>query len=156
MKLWEGLLVVAVAVSLMAGVGLAQDNPAAGQEQPKTEPPKTDAPKTEPAKQDAKKKGAAGVLGLPDLATLKEKCKTTEEQNAKLDEIYKEASAKDAEIKKTAKDSGDRKAAAASVKASRMDFVVKIKDVLNDEQDKTFDSLAPAEQPKKKKKPAQP
>ena len=105
--------------------------------------------------QDKKKddKAATGPFELPLLATVKEKCKTNDEQNGKLETIYKDATTKEADTRKTAKDSGsDRKDLDKFLLMGRVETVNKVKDVLDKDQQKTFNDLCTASDPKKKKK----
>jgi hypothetical protein len=105
------------------------------------------------AAQDAKKDAApAGPYSLPSLATVKDKCKTNDAQNAKLEVIYKDAGAKEDETKKTARDNQtDRKDLEKFLTMGKNDTINKIRDVLDADQQKTFNALAAASDPKKKK-----
>ena len=106
------------------------------------------------AAQDNKKDAPpAGPFGLPLLATVKEKCKTSDEVNTKLDAIYKDAAAKEEETKKTAKDNqSDRKDLEKFLALGKNDTINKIKDVLDKDQQKTFNDLTNAGGDTKKKK----
>ncbi len=105
------------------------------------------------AAQDKKDAPPAGPFGLPLLATVKEKCKTSEDQNTKLEVIYKEATAKEEETKKTAKDNqSDRKDLEKFLAIGKNDTINKIKDVLDKDQWKTFTDLVSGGDTKKKKK----
>ena len=78
-------------------------------------------------------------LRLPGLSTVKDKVGPTPEQLTKLEALYKEAGAKEDEIRKGGKD--DPKKAANAIQGARTEFITKIKEVLNEEQDKKFDEL---------------
>ena len=106
------------------------------------------------AAQDNKKDAApAGPFGLPLLATVKEKCKTSDDVNTKLEAIYKDAVAKEEEIKKTAKDNqSDRKDLEKFLTLGKNDTINKIKDALDKDQQKTFSDLTNAGNDTKKKK----
>ena len=100
-----------------------------------------------------KKDASGGPFGLPLLATVKEKCKTSDEVNTKLEAIYKDAGAKEEETKKTAKDNQtERKDLEKFLGMGKNDAINKIKDVLDKDQQKTFDGLVAAATPDKKKK----
>jgi len=97
--------------------------------------------------------GAVGPYELPALDVVKDKCKTSAEQNTKLEVIYKDAGAKEAETKKLAKDNGtDRKDLEKFLAMGKIEIVNKVKEVLDDTQDKIFDQLVAAALPDKKKK----
>jgi hypothetical protein len=105
--------------------------------------------------QDKKKddKAATGPFELPALATVKEKCKTNDEQNGKLETIYKDATTKESDTRKTAKDSGsDKKDLDRFLLMGKVETVNKIKEVLDKDQQKTFNDLCNAGDTKKKKK----
>jgi len=109
------------------------------------------------AAQDKKDdKAAAGPFDLPTLASVKEKCKTNEEQNGKLEAVYKDAATREEETKKRAKDNGqDRKDLEKFLGLGKIDTINKIKEVLDKDQQKTFDELmgaATSDANKKKKK----
>jgi hypothetical protein len=104
------------------------------------------------AAQDKKDAAPAGPFGLPLLATVKEKCKTNEAQNGKLEVIYKDAATKEEETKKTGRDNQtDRKDLEKFLLMGKNDTINKIRDVLDPDQQKTFTSLVSASDPKKKK-----
>jgi hypothetical protein len=89
---------------------------------------------------------------LPTLATVKEKCKTNDAQNGKLEVIYKDAATKEDETKKTARDNQtDRKDLEKFLLMGKSDTINKIRDVLDQDQQKTFTALVSASDPKKKK-----
>ena len=107
------------------------------------------------AGQDKKKdeKPATGPFELPALATVKEKCKTNDEQNGKLDSIYKDAAGKEEQTRKTAKDQQtDRKDLEKFLSMGKVETINKVKEVLDKDQQKTFDGLVAAATPDKKKK----
>src|ERR1043166_4315775 len=98
-------------------------------------------------------KAATGPFELPALATVKEKCKTNDEQNGKLETIYKDATTKESDTRKTAKDSGsDKKDLDRFLLMGKVETVNKIKEVLDKDQQKTFNDLCNAGDTKKKKK----
>src|SRR5437763_133401 len=100
-----------------------------------------------------KKDAPGGPFGLPLLATVKEKCKTADDQNTKLEAIYKDAGAKEEETKKTAKDNQtERKDLEKFLGMGKNDTINKIKDVLDKDQQKTFNDLLNAGGDTKKKK----
>lgn len=109
---------------------------------------------TSVAAQDNKKDAPpAGPFGLPLLATVKEKCKTSEEANGKLDAIYKDATAKEEETKKTAKDNQtERKDLEKFLAMGKNDTINKIREVLDKDQQTTFNGLMSAGGDDKKKK----
>ena len=109
------------------------------------------------AAQDKKDdKAAAGPFDLPTLVSVKEKCKTSEEQNGKLEAVYKDAATREEETKKRAKDNGqDRKDLEKFLGLGKIDTINKIKEVLDEGQKKTFEEMMGAannDAAKKKKK----
>lgn len=104
--------------------------------------------------QDKKKKAEeapAGPYGLPLLAAVKEKVKATSEQEPKLAEIYASAAKTEEETKKRAKDNQtERKDLEKYLAEGKSDAVNKIREVLTDDQKKSFDALLSASTPKKK------
>jgi hypothetical protein len=97
--------------------------------------------------------GGAGPFGLPVLAAVKEKCKPTEEQAKKLDEIYAAGAQNEVDTKKRAKDSQtDRKDLEKFLAEGRTDVVNKVLEVLDEGQDKTYQQLMKDAVPAKKKK----
>jgi hypothetical protein len=100
--------------------------------------------------QDEKKKAAAGPLGLPSTAVLKEKCSLNDEQLKKCEEIYASYKDKVAEAIKKVKDAAeaDKKAAAKARNDLKTEISGKIREALpDDDKRKIFDELAG---PKKK------
>lgn len=96
------------------------------------------------------KKKAAGPLGLPSSALLKEKCALNDEQLKKCDEIYASYKDKAAEAQKKQKDAAeaDKKAAAKAVRELKTEISGKIREALpDDDKRKIFDELTA---PKKK------
>ena len=79
----------------------------------------------------------SGPLKLPGLSTLKDKVGLASDQVPKIEAIYKEAQAKDNEIR-----GGDRKKGAQELMSARTEFINRIKDVLDDTQDTKFDELS--------------
>lgn len=127
-KIFASLL----AVLLASGAVLAQDT--------KKKKPEAAAPET-------------GPLSLPTLAAVKEKCKPTEAQGPKLEALYAEATKNEADIRRRAKESeSDRKTLEKFLADGRLDMVLKIKEVLDGPQKKTFDDLATAAAASGKKK----
>lgn len=124
-KLWAGLVVLALA----AGTAQAQDG--------------------------NKKKGKRGPFGAPASAELKEKLGLSDEQVEKIDACYKEAGEKDKELKAKIKDGGDKKAVGKEIGAARKDLLAKVRECLNEEQQKTFDETY-AKRKKKTQKTDQP
>lgn len=108
--------------------------------------------------QDKKKKGeaataAVGPYSLPTFDLVKDKCKLTADQAPKVEALYKEAATKEEETKKRAKDNQtDRKDLEKFLDLGKIDVINKMKEVLDDAQDKTFDALVIASAPDKKKK----
>jgi hypothetical protein len=97
--------------------------------------------------------GAAGPFGLPTFASVKEKCKTSEDQNKKLEPIYTSATQNEADTRRRAKDTGGtRQDLENFLTIGRNETINKIKEVLDDTQDKTFEELLKAAAPDKKKK----
>jgi hypothetical protein len=110
--------------------------------------------------QDVKKKAdaapEAGPFTLPTVASVKEKCKPTEAQAPKLDAIYADAVKSEADIRRRAKEAeSDRKTLEKFLADGRLEVVLKVKELFDAQQDKTFDDLvtaaAAAGMPKKKK-----
>jgi len=98
-------------------------------------------------------KAATGPFALPTLDVVKDKCKTRDDQNKKLEVIYKNAAGKEAETRKNAQEQGiDRKQLENFLSMGKIDTVGKIKDVLDGAQAKTFDALTAASDPGRKKK----
>ena len=78
----------------------------------------------------------SGPLRLPGLSTVKDKVGLEPDQVPKIEAIYKEAQAKDNELR-----GGDRKKGAQELMSARTEFINRIKDVLDDTQDTKFDEL---------------
>lgn len=94
-----------------------------------------------------------GPYGLPLLADVKDKCKTTDEEAKKLDEIYATAAKNETESKARAKESGtDRKAQESFATIAKNETINKIKEALDKEKGKIFDGLCRDMAPAKKKK----
>lgn len=108
------------------------------------------------AAQDKKDDKAAGPFELPAFVAVKEKCKTSEEQNGKLEALYKDAATREEETKKRAKDNGqDRKELEKYLLLGKNETINKIKEVLDEGQKKSFEELMGAannDAAKKKKK----
>ena len=101
----------------------------------------------------AQDKAAAGPFGLPLLAAVKEKCKASEEQAKKLDEIFAAGAQNEIDTKKRAKDAQtERKELEKFLAEGRTDVVNKVLELLDEEQDKTFQQLVKEAAPVKKKK----
>ncbi len=97
--------------------------------------------------------GAAGPYGLPTFVSVKEKCKTSEDQNKKLEPIFTTATQNEADTRKRSKDSGSTKQDLDNfLNIGRNDTINKVKEVLDDTQDKQFEDLVKASAPEKKKK----
>jgi hypothetical protein len=109
------------------------------------------------AQEKKAEKAAAGPFELPLLASVKEKCKTNDDQNGKLETVYKDAVAKEEQTRKTAKDNQtERKDLEKFLLMGKNDTINRIKEVLDKEQAKAFDGLisaadGAAEKKKKKK-----
>jgi hypothetical protein len=98
-------------------------------------------------------KSSTGPFQLPTLAAVKDKCKTTEDENSKLEAIYKDAATREDETKKRAKDNGqDKKDLDKFLGLGKVDTINKIKDALDKDQQKSFDELLAASNGDKKKK----
>ena len=125
------VLLVLVAACVAAGSGAAQDN----------------------KKKDAQAP-AAGPFNLPTFDQVKAKCKLTEDQAPKVEAQYKEAATREEETKKRAKDSQtDRKDLEKFLGLGKIEAVNKVKEILDNDQKKTFDGLVAAmPDPNKKKK----
>lgn len=110
------------------------------------------------AAQDGKKKkgpaGEAGPFGLPTLSQVKEKCSPSAEQAPKLETAYADAAKNESDIRKRAKEAeSDRQSLEKFLTMGRIEVVNKVKEILDDGQDKTYDGLvAAAEAAKTKKK----
>ena len=105
-----------------------------------------------------KKKGeaqaaAVGPYSLPTFDLVKDKCKLTADQAPKVEALYKEGATKEEETKKRAKDNQtDRKDLEKFLGLGKIDVINKVKEILDDTQDKTFDGLVIAADTTKKKK----
>ena len=102
------------------------------------------------AAQDAKKKKAeaalpAGPFGLPTLAQVKEKCSPTAEQAPRLETVYADAARNEGDIRKRAKEAeSDRQSLEKFLTMGRIEVVNKVKEILDDGQDKAYDGLVAA------------
>ncbi|HLF92200.1 MAG TPA: hypothetical protein VJB14_01965 [Planctomycetota bacterium] len=125
------LFLVAVAACVAFGTAAAQDKK------------KTDAPAA-----------AAGPFNLPTFDQVKARCKLTEDQLPKVEAQYKEAATREEETRKRAKDNQtDRKDLEKFLGLGKVDAINKVKEILDNDQKKTFDGLVAAmPDPNKKKK----
>ncbi|HYF01292.1 MAG TPA: hypothetical protein VEJ18_20385 [Planctomycetota bacterium] len=110
------------------------------------------------AAQEGKKKkaepaGPAGPFGLPTLAQVKEKCSPTAEQAPKLEAVYADAAKNEGDIRKRAKEAeSDRQSLEKFLTMGRIEVVNKVKEILDDGQDMTYDGLVAAVEAAKTKK----
>ena len=103
--------------------------------------------------QDTKKDGPVGPYGLPLLDAVKDKCKPSDEELKKIEEIYAQAAKNETESKARARENGtDRKAQESFATISRNETINKVKEALDKDKGKLFDELCRGSAPAKKKK----
>jgi hypothetical protein len=101
----------------------------------------------------AQEKGGAGPYGLPTIAEVKAKVMPTDDEMKKLEEVYAAAAKAEAETRQRAKDNQtDGKTLKGYIDMGRIEYVNKIKEVLDKDKAKLFDQLLASQQPAKKKK----
>lgn len=100
----------------------------------------------------AQEKGG-GPYGLPTLAEVKDKVKPTDDEYKKIEEVYAAATKAEAETKQRAKDNQtDGKTLKGYIDQGRIEYINKVKEVLDKDKSKLFDDMLRAQQPAKKKK----
>ncbi len=102
---------------------------------------------------NAQDKAGGGPYGLPTLAEVKDKVKPTDDEYKKIEEVYAAATKAEAETKQRAKDNQtDGKTLKGYLDQGRIEYVNKVKEVLDKDKAKIFDEMLRAQQPAKKKK----
>lgn len=100
----------------------------------------------------AQEKGG-GPYGLPTLAEVKDKVKPTDDEYKKIEDVYAAATKAEGETKQRAKDNQtDGKTLKGYLDQGRIEYINKVKEVLDKDKAKAFDDLLRAQQPPKKKK----